>query len=136
MKPCAGKSVTLETIAGFYRESAGRIAIRGRDVTGLPPEQRNVGLLFQNFGLLPHLSVAENVASGLRARRARVRAEGIGRTADLLARFAIAHVAVRRPAALSPRREAARRPGTRSRQPSGHLPSRRALLRPRCPHAR
>lgn len=98
----AGKSVALETIAGFHRETAGTISIRGREVTGLPPERRNVVLLFQNFGLLPHLSVAENVAFGQRARRMRASADTGGSVAELLARFGIAHLHARSPTALSP----------------------------------
>ena len=57
----AGKSLTLETIAGLYRARTGRIVIAGRDVTHLPPERRHVSLVFQNFALFPHLSVAQNV---------------------------------------------------------------------------
>lgn len=98
----AGKSVALETIAGFHRETAGTISIRGREVTGLPPERRNVGLLFQNFGLLPHLSVAENVAFGQRARRRQASANTGGSAGELLARFGIADLHARFPSALSP----------------------------------
>ncbi|HEV2302902.1 MAG TPA: ABC transporter ATP-binding protein [Stellaceae bacterium] len=95
----AGKSVTLETIAGFYRPSAGRISIGGRDVTGLPPERRNVALVLQNFGLFPHLSVKGNIALGLRRSRD---AAARGRLARLLDEFAIRHLADRAPASLSP----------------------------------
>lgn len=102
----AGKSVTLETIAGFHRGNAGRIFIRGRDVTALPPEHRNVGLLFQNFGLFPHLSVAQNVAFGLRARRIPIikddKSRQSGNVASLLMQFGIAHLGDRRPRGLSP----------------------------------
>lgn len=96
----AGKSVTLETIAGFHRPAAGRILIAGRDVTALPPERRQVGLLFQNFGLFPHLTVAQNVGFGLRARRGWRRETGA--VAALMAQFGIAHLSERRPEALSP----------------------------------
>ncbi len=65
----AGKSVTLETIAGFHRPDSGRVLIGGRDVTALPPERRNVGFVVQNFGLFPHLSVAQNVAIARRGGR-------------------------------------------------------------------
>ncbi len=100
----AGKSVTLETIAGFHRPRAGRVIIDDRDVTSLPPERRRVGLVFQNFGLFPHLSVAKNVALGLRARRPRGGAgrDAAGRdVAGWLAYFGIAHLAEREPATLS-----------------------------------
>jgi molybdate/tungstate transport system ATP-binding protein len=100
----AGKSVTLETIAGFHRPRAGRVIIGGREVTSLPPERRHVGLVFQNFGLFPHLSVARNVALGLRARRgAEATAPKAGRrdVAGWLDYFGIAHLAQREPATLS-----------------------------------
>jgi ABC-type Fe3+/spermidine/putrescine transport system ATPase subunit len=95
----AGKSVTLETIAGFHRPATGRIAIGGREVTLLPPEKRNIGLLFQDFGLFPHLSVAENVAVGLcRKRRSTGARQAV---AELLSRFGIAGLAGRDPRSLS-----------------------------------
>lgn len=97
----AGKSVTLETIAGFHRPERGRISIAGRDVTSLAPERRNVGLMFQDFGLFPHLSVAANVAVGLRAGRARRRLPR-GSLAELLDRFRIVHLAKRSARELSP----------------------------------
>lgn len=98
----AGKSVTLETIAGFHRPRTGRIVVGGRDVTDLPPERRRVGLLFQNFGLFPHLSVAANVALGFGVRRSRAARRHDPALAPLLARFAIGHLADRLPDALSP----------------------------------
>jgi molybdate/tungstate transport system ATP-binding protein len=97
----AGKSVTLETIAGFHRPESGQIRIGGREVTRLPPEKRNVGFMFQDFGLFPHLSVAGNILVGLRARRARRRLQK-GCLAQLLDRFGIAHLAERAPTELSP----------------------------------
>jgi molybdate/tungstate transport system ATP-binding protein len=102
----AGKSVTLELIAGFHRPESGRILVAGRDVTALPPEQRNVGFVVQNFGLFPHLSVAQNVAIARRRGR-NVAASGTGLPAldddaVLLEHFGVAHLAKRRPAELSP----------------------------------
>jgi molybdate/tungstate transport system ATP-binding protein len=98
----AGKSVCLEMIAGFHRPASGRISIHCREVTDLTPEQRRVGLVFQNFGLFPHLTVAANVAFGLSARR-RTWHAGAGREiADLLAQFGILHLADRHPQDLSP----------------------------------
>lgn len=98
----AGKSVLLETIAGFHRPARGRIAINGRDVTTLPAEKRRVGFVVQNFGLFPHLSVAQNVALGARAPR---RAEADSARIDiaaLLRRFGIADLADASPLVLSP----------------------------------
>jgi ABC-type Fe3+/spermidine/putrescine transport system ATPase subunit len=102
----AGKSVMLETIAGFHRPDRGRIAIKGRDVTGLAPERRNLGFVFQNFGLFPHLSVAQNIAFGHRVRSLvpRGRAAAIERAGIslLLAQFGIGHLCDRNPQQLSP----------------------------------
>lgn len=95
----AGKSVTLETIAGFHRPDSGRIAISGRNVTRLPPERRNIALLFQDFGLFPHLSVAANIAIALRRPRRRRPRHSF---AELLADLGIAHLSRRHPASLSP----------------------------------
>ncbi len=63
-----GKTTTLRMIAGFETPDAGRIEIGGEDVTGLPVERRNIGFVFQNYALFPHLPVFENVAYGLRVR--------------------------------------------------------------------
>jgi iron(III) transport system ATP-binding protein len=63
-----GKTTTLRMIAGFEIPDTGRIAFGGQDVTRLPANQRGIGFVFQNYALFPHLSVAENVAYGLRVR--------------------------------------------------------------------
>jgi iron(III) transport system ATP-binding protein len=63
-----GKTTTLRMIAGFERPDAGRIWFGDADVTGLPANQRNIGFVFQNYALFPHLSVFENVAYGLNVR--------------------------------------------------------------------
>jgi spermidine/putrescine ABC transporter ATP-binding subunit len=63
-----GKTTTLSMIAGFLEPSYGTIEIRGRRVEALPPEKRNTGMVFQNYALFPHMSVAENVGFGLRMR--------------------------------------------------------------------
>jgi iron(III) transport system ATP-binding protein len=64
-----GKTTTLRMIAGFQQPDAGRILIGGQDVTDLMANQRNIGFVFQNYALFPHLSVHENVAYGLRVQR-------------------------------------------------------------------
>ena len=63
-----GKTTTLRTIAGFETPTAGTVRFGDRDVTGTPPEDRGVGVVFQNYALFPHMTVAENVAYGLRFR--------------------------------------------------------------------
>ena len=65
-----GKTTTLRMIAGFETPDAGRIRFDGLDVTKLPANQRNIGFVFQNYALFPHLSIFENVAYGLRVRDA------------------------------------------------------------------
>jgi spermidine/putrescine transport system ATP-binding protein len=64
-----GKTTTLRMIAGFERPSAGRILLDSRDVSDTPPNRRNVNTVFQNYALFSHLTVAENVAFGLRFTR-------------------------------------------------------------------
>ena len=64
-----GKTTTLRMIAGFQKPSSGRILFGDEDVTGLAANQRDIGFVFQNYALFPHLSVFENVAYGLRVKR-------------------------------------------------------------------
>jgi iron(III) transport system ATP-binding protein len=64
-----GKSTLLRSVAGFVRPDQGVVRFDGEDITALPPDQRQIGMVFQSFALFPHLSVAENVAFGLRERR-------------------------------------------------------------------
>ena len=65
----SGKTTLLNIAAGFLDPDGGQVLIGSRDVTVLPPRARNVGMVFQNYALFPHLSVFENVAYGLRVRR-------------------------------------------------------------------
>ncbi len=64
-----GKTTTLRIVAGFIRQDAGQVRIRGDSVDGIPPERRNLGMVFQNYALFPHMTVFQNVAFGLRMRR-------------------------------------------------------------------
>lgn len=64
-----GKSTLLGLIAGLERPDAGRVFLRGEDVTDIPPQRRDLGMVFQDFALFPHLDVARNVAFGLVERR-------------------------------------------------------------------
>ena len=61
-----GKTTTLRMIAGFATPDSGSVSLRGSDITGLPPEQRRIGLVFQDYALFPHLSARRNVAFALR----------------------------------------------------------------------
>src|SRR5438128_2915728 len=63
-----GKTTTLRMIAGFEQPDAGHIRFGGEDVTRVPANQRNIGFVFQNYALFPHLSIFDNVAYGLRVR--------------------------------------------------------------------
>jgi putative spermidine/putrescine transport system ATP-binding protein len=65
----SGKTTCLRLIAGFDHPDHGRILLDGEDVTDVPPFERNVNTVFQDYALFPHMSVAENVAYGLRVRR-------------------------------------------------------------------
>jgi len=65
----SGKTTTLRMIAGFERPSRGHVEIDGKDVTGLPPYDRDINTIFQDYALFPHMTVAENLAYGLKAKR-------------------------------------------------------------------
>jgi multiple sugar transport system ATP-binding protein len=65
-----GKSVLLRVIAGVIEPDDGAVRLGGRDMAGVPPEDRDVGMAFQNFALFPHMSAFDNIASPLQARRA------------------------------------------------------------------
>jgi len=67
----SGKTTALRAVAGFVRPSSGRILIGERDVTDVPPFDRKIGMVVQNYALFPHMRVDENVAFGLRAQGAR-----------------------------------------------------------------
>jgi ABC-type Fe3+/spermidine/putrescine transport system ATPase subunit len=79
----SGKTTLLNICAGYLPPSGGRLIVGGRDVTALPPRQRNMGMVFQNYALFPHMSVTENVAYGLAVRRL-PRGEIARRVADVL----------------------------------------------------
>ncbi len=95
-----GKTTLLRIIGGFLRQSAGRVLIQGEAIDHLPANKRTVGIVFQNYALFPHMTVARNVAYGLEARHmpgAAVRA----RVAEMLALVRLEHLADRTPGALS-----------------------------------
>ena len=95
-----GKSTTLRLIAGLEPADQGRVFIGGREVTHLPPAQRNIAMVFQSYALFPHLSVAENILFGLRVRKvdAAERGRRLQRVAALLGLSALLE---RKPSQLS-----------------------------------
>ncbi len=96
----SGKSTTLALLAGLLSPDSGRVVVDDEDVTALPAERRNFGLVFQNYALFPHLTAQENIEFGLRVR-------GVSRAAratharTMLDLVRIPHLATRRPAQLS-----------------------------------
>src|SRR4051812_20817551 len=80
----SGKTTCLRMIAGFERPDEGRIELAGDDVSGLPPAERDVNTVFQDYALFPHMNVAENVGYGLRVRRV-AKAERADRVSEALA---------------------------------------------------
>lgn len=88
-----GKTVLLETIVGLYHPDQGRIWVGGREVTDLPPEKRQIGFVYQDYALFPHMSVARNIGFGLKSEASR-----IDQMADLLG---ISHLLHRYPKNLS-----------------------------------
>lgn len=80
----SGKTTTLRMVAGYEVPDAGRLLLDGRDVTALPPQRRNFGVVFQHYALFPHMTVGENVAFGLEARGMGKR-DRLARAADALA---------------------------------------------------
>jgi putative spermidine/putrescine transport system ATP-binding protein len=96
----SGKTTSLRLIAGFERPDRGRIELNGVDVTGLPPYDRDVNTVFQDYALFPHMSIAENVAYGLQAKGVR-RSEQAGRVAEALRMVRLEAFRERRPGQLS-----------------------------------
>jgi putative spermidine/putrescine transport system ATP-binding protein len=96
----SGKTTTLRMIAGFERPTAGRILLHGRDVTGVPPFDRDVNTVFQDYALFPHLSVGENVAYGLMVRKV-PKAERAARVTDALRMVRLEGYETRKPGQLS-----------------------------------
>jgi putative spermidine/putrescine transport system ATP-binding protein len=96
----SGKTTLLRLIAGFERPDAGTIWLDGADVTGQPPYNRNVNTVFQDYALFPHMTVAENVAYGLRVKRV-PRAQRQARTESALEMVRLGGLGSRKPSQLS-----------------------------------
>ena len=96
----SGKTTTLRLIAGFERPDSGSIALEGRDVARLAPFERNVNTVFQDYALFPHMTIAENIAYGLEAKRVAA-SERTERVAEALRMVQLADFGKRLPAQLS-----------------------------------
>ncbi|QXJ25266.1 ABC transporter ATP-binding protein [Actinomadura graeca] len=96
----SGKTTVLRLIAGFERPTAGTVELGGRDVTGLPPFERDVNTVFQDYALFPHLDVLRNVEYGLKVRRV-PRARRRERALEALRGVRLDGLEARRPAELS-----------------------------------
>lgn len=96
----SGKTTCLRLIAGFEQPSDGYIIIHGRDATGLPPYQRNVNTVFQDYALFPHMNVLDNIAYGLMVKGV-AKKERLTRAAEALDMVALGEYGSRKPAQLS-----------------------------------
>ncbi len=96
----SGKTTCLRMIAGFEHPSAGRIELYGRDVTNLPPYEREVNTVFQNYTLFPHMTVAENIGYGLMVKGVD-KAERVRRVGEMLDLVHLPAMEKRKPSQLS-----------------------------------
>src|SRR6187399_2630558 len=96
----SGKSTLLRLIAGLETPDSGRVFIDGQDVTTLSPQHRNVGFVFQSYALFRHMTVAENIAFGMKIRRL-PKEQVQKRVAELLALVQLPEYGSRFPAQLS-----------------------------------
>jgi iron(III) transport system ATP-binding protein len=95
-----GKTTLLRTIAGFYAPTEGRIVFGTNDVTALPPHRRKVGMVFQNYALWPHMTVAQNVAFGLH-QNGTAKGKISSLVGEILEKVKLEHYASRKPNELS-----------------------------------
>lgn len=96
----SGKTTTLNVIAGFVEPDQGTVKLDNEIITGVPPWKRDMGVVFQNYSLFPHLRVAENVAFPLKQRKVSKR-EAAEKVAEILEVVGLAHLANRYPSQLS-----------------------------------
>ena len=96
----SGKTTTLRMIAGFEEPDAGTVELAGRDVGRLPPYDREVNTVFQDYALFPHMTVGENIEYGMRVRKV-ARAERRDRTSEALAMVQLGDFEDRKPSMLS-----------------------------------
>src|SRR5258708_38721381 len=95
-----GKTTLLRIVAGFIQQGSGKVIIGDRSVDTLPPNRREIGIVFQNYALFPHMSVAQNIAYGL-AARGESRSVQTARVKEMLAIVQMGGFADRKPKQLS-----------------------------------
>ena len=95
-----GKTTLLRMLAGFIDPTAGTVLFGNEDVTHMPPNKRNTGMVFQSYALWPHMTVAENVAYGLKIRKISAETQK-KRALDALSKVHMEHLAERKPNELS-----------------------------------
>ncbi|WP_433509471.1 ABC transporter ATP-binding protein [Nonomuraea sp. CA-143628] len=95
-----GKTTTLNMVAGHLTADGGLIEVDGRDITGTPPHRRSMGMVFQSYALFPHMTIADNVAFGLRMRKVAAAERG-RRAAEVIEMVGLGGMAGRHPRQLS-----------------------------------
>jgi multiple sugar transport system ATP-binding protein len=95
-----GKTTLLRLLAGLEEVTEGRILLRGRDITDVPSQQRDIAMVFQSYALYPHMTVAQNLGFGLKLR-GMARAERQGRVSDVARTLGLDELLERKPQALS-----------------------------------
>ncbi len=99
-KTGSGKTVLLESVAGFYKKFSGRLNVFGKNIVTVPLEKRQIGFVYQDFGLFPHMTVYNNIAYGLKIQKLNKKAIDlmVGDMAEILA---ISHILKSYPGTLS-----------------------------------
>jgi len=96
----AGKTILIETIAGIYRPDSGRVFLNGTDVTDILPKDRQISMVYQDYMLFPHLTVAGNIGFGLRQKKI-AKSEIIAKTDEIAELLGVSHLLNRYPGTLS-----------------------------------
>lgn len=97
----AGKTLLLETIAGFYVPDRGEVWIDGQNMTPVPPEKRQIGFIYQDYSLFPHMTVAQNIAFGLKVQKTATSETKRKRVEEIMGWLGISHLAHRYSSTLS-----------------------------------
>ena len=99
-KTGSGKTMLLESIAGFYEDGTGEVLIDGISVSSIPVEERRIGFVYQDYGLFPHMSVLKNIAYGLTMQKQK-KSETLQKVQQIAGLFSIGHILHQYPGTLS-----------------------------------